>query len=59
MPADAETRVINIRLSEQDLREIDAIAAEENRPRANLLVTWIKEALAARRSKKGRRGGGD
>jgi hypothetical protein len=46
------TRVVNIRLRELDLKRVDAIAKREGRPRANLLQSWVLEALKNARSMK-------
>ena len=44
------TRVVNIRLREPDLKRIDAIAKREGRARANLLQSWVLDALKNARS---------
>ena len=46
------TRVVNLRLRELDLKRIDAIAKREGRARANLLQSWVLEALKNARSPK-------
>ena len=39
-----------MRLREPDLKRIDAIARRQNRARANLLQSWVLEALANAKS---------
>ena len=46
------TRVVNIRLRELDLKRVDAIAKREGRACANLLQSWVLEALKNARSPK-------
>jgi hypothetical protein len=46
------TRVVNLRFRELDLKRIDAIAKREGRARANLLQSWVLEALKNARSTK-------
>ena len=45
------TRVVNIRLTEGDLKTIDAIAKRESRTRANLLAALIRQAHTTRSAK--------
>ena len=46
------TRVVNIRLRELDLKRVDAIAKREGRARANLLQSWVLDALKNAKSTK-------
>jgi hypothetical protein len=46
------TRVVNLRLRELDLKRIDAIAKREGCAGANLLQSWVFEALKNARSTK-------
>ncbi len=42
---------VNIRLDDEMRNELRALAAAENRPLANYIVTVLKEHLAAKRKK--------
>lgn len=48
------TQTVHIRLTVDELAEIDKTAEAEGRARANLLAKLVREALEARRRKKAR-----